>query len=73
MVRNVTEILVRRQHRQVMADAQLSQERIDCSDLHAISPAAIPERRRRDVIVAVRHEQRDGRKPVKNLIAGLRA
>jgi hypothetical protein len=72
VVRNVTEILVRRQHRQIVAYAQLSQEGIDRANLYAVSSAAIPELRGCDVIVAVRHEQRDGGKPVQNLIARLR-
>lgn len=73
MVRDVMEILVRRQHCQVMAYAQLSQESIDGSNLHAVSSTAIPKLRRCDVIVAVWDEQGDGGKPIQNLIAGLRA
>jgi hypothetical protein len=56
VIGNAAEILVRRQHRQVMTDAQLGEEGIDCTDLHAVSAAAIPEIRRPSVIVAIWHQ-----------------
>ena len=65
----MAEVLVRRQHRQAVAYAQLSQKGIDRSDLHAVSSAVIPEFRRRYVIVAVWRQQRDRGKPVENQIA----
>jgi hypothetical protein len=56
VISNMTEILVRRQHRQIMTNAQLSEEGIDCPDLHAISAAVIPQLSRPYVIVAIWHE-----------------
>lgn len=65
------EVLICRQHREIMADAQLGQQRIDRAHLHASSPAAIPQFRRLDMIVAIRHQQGDRRKTVQKLIAAL--
>jgi hypothetical protein len=68
----MSEVLVGRQHRQVMAYAQLSQKRVDCSDLHAISAAMISQLRRPDVVVAIRYQQRHRRKSIQDLIAASR-
>ena len=73
VVGDVPEIVVGCQHRQVMTYAQLSQQGIDRSHLHAASAAPIPQLRRADVIVAIGHQQGDGGKPVEDPIAGLRA
>jgi hypothetical protein len=72
VIGNLPEIVVGRKHRQIMTYAQLSQESINRSDLHAVSAAAVPQLRRPDVIVAIWHQQGDGRKSVENLVAGLR-
>lgn len=52
-----------------MAYAQLSQERIDRTDLHTVSAAMISQRRRADMIVAIRNQKGDRRKPLQNLVA----
>jgi hypothetical protein len=54
-----------------MSDAQLSQKGIDCSDLHTVPAASVPQPRRLNVIVPIRHQQRHRREPVENLISGL--
>ena len=54
-----------------MTYAQLSQQRIDRSDLHAMSAAMISQLRRIDVIVAIWRQQRHRGKSIQNLVAGL--
>jgi hypothetical protein len=71
MTGNASEVLVGRQHCEIVAHAQLCQEGVDGSDLHAIPAAAIAQVRRPDVIIAIRRQQWDGRKSVKNLSAAL--
>jgi hypothetical protein len=51
-------VAVGREHRQAVANAELRQKRIDRSDLHACAMTDIPQLRRTDVIVAIRHKQR---------------
>jgi hypothetical protein len=68
---NVREILVRGQHCQVVANAQLRQKRVDRPDLHALSAAAVPQLRRIDVIVAIRHDERQRGKAIDDLGAAL--
>jgi hypothetical protein len=57
------EIIVAGEHRQVMANAQLCQQRIDRSDSHTTASAAIAQLRRMNVILAIGHQQGDRRKP----------
>jgi hypothetical protein len=56
-----------------MTDAQLGQEGIDRPDLHAAASAAISQLGRTNVILAIRHQQRDGRKAIQYPIASLGA
>jgi|SRR5882724_10214921 len=55
-----------------MTDTELGKEGIDRSDLYAGPPAAISQVRCPDVIVAIRDQQGQSRKPVQNLFAGFR-
>ena len=71
MIGDATEVLVGGQHGQIMADAQLGQQRIDRAHLHAASAAMIPQLGRPDMIVAIRHQQRDRRKSIQYLMATL--
>jgi hypothetical protein len=71
MIGDTSEVIVGCEHREGVAYAQLSQQRIDRSDLHAGSAAMIPQFRRPDVIVAIGHEQGHRRKSVYNLITAL--
>ncbi len=66
-------IIVGRQHRQAMANAELRQERIDRSDLDAGTTTTVPQLRRSDVILAIRHKQRHRGKSIQNLRAGARS
>src|SRR4051812_12437362 len=61
------EILVGGQHREVMANAQLRQKRVDRPDLDALSAAVIPQLRRINVIVTIRHDERQRRKALQYL------
>jgi len=64
---DVREIVVGGQHRQLVAQAQLRQKRVDGPDLHALSAAAVPQLGRVDVIVAIRHDERQRRKAFDDL------
>jgi hypothetical protein len=70
-VSDASEIVVARQHCQVVPNAQLSQERVDGSNLHTIPAASIPQLRRFDVIVPVGHKQGYCREPVNDPVSGL--
>jgi hypothetical protein len=69
---NVPKIVVGREHGQVMTKAKLRQQRIDGSNLQARAPTAVSELRGPNVIVAIRHDERHGGKPIQNLCAGFR-
>jgi hypothetical protein len=66
-------IIVGRQHRQVMPDTQLGEKGVNRSDLNPAAAALVPQGCSFDVITAIRHQQRDSRKPADDLIAGLGA
>lgn len=59
------EIIVARQHRQVMADAQPGKQRIYRADLDAASPAVISKLCRRHVILPVCSKERQSCEPLK--------
>lgn len=54
-----------------MANTQLRYQRIDRGELHARSPASIAQLGRLDMILAIRNEQRQGRKPVDDSLSVL--
>ncbi|MBV8909752.1 MAG: hypothetical protein JOZ89_03230 [Gammaproteobacteria bacterium] len=58
MARDVFEVLVGTQERQVVANAQAGDERIDRARLDTAPPACIAQRRGGDVIVTVGHKKR---------------
>ena len=66
---DATEILVGGQHRQLMTDAELREQRVDRADLHAGATAAVAQFRRVDVILPVRAEERKNREPVDDIAA----
>jgi hypothetical protein len=55
---DLAEDAVSRQQHQLMADAELCQERIDRFDWHALLAVLIAERCSGNVVLAVRHDQR---------------
>ena len=56
MPRHVPEVVVACQHRQIMPNAELSEEGIDCASLHARAAAAVSEFGGVNVIVAIRRQ-----------------
>ncbi len=67
----MAEVLVRRQHHQVMANTKLREQRINCPYLYALLPAVIAKARGADMVLAIGHHQWDGRKPIYDLLLGL--
>jgi hypothetical protein len=66
------EIIVCREHRQIVPNAKLGEESINRSDLYSRAPTAISQIRGLNVIVAIRDEQAYGGKPVQNFDPGFR-
>ncbi len=66
-------VIVGRQHRQAVANAELRQESVDDSNLDAGTTTSVPQIRRADVILAIRHKQWHRGKSVQNLRAGSRS
>lgn len=71
--RHVLEIPICTEHREVVPQAELCQESVDRTDLHAMPPAGRAQIRRGDVVVPVRHEQRQRREPLEDRVARLRS
>lgn len=53
------EVAVGRQHDEVVPRAQPRQERLDHPDLNPGAPARVADLGRRDVVVAIEHQQRE--------------
>ncbi|MEI9885131.1 MAG: hypothetical protein WDN08_01310 [Rhizomicrobium sp.] len=60
----MNKIAVRRQHHQIVPDAQLRQQRVDGSDPHTIATAMIAQLCRVDVIGPVRRQIPKRREPI---------
>src|SRR5581483_5021851 len=73
MVGDPIKVFIAGEHRQVMADAQLGQQRVNRSDLRALPTAMVAERGGLNVILSVRHQQRDRGKPIQDQVATLGA
>lgn len=71
--RHVLEVPVGAEHREVVAQAELCQENVDGPDLHSVPSAGRAQVRRGDVVVPVRHEERQRRKPFQDRLARLRS
>jgi len=54
-----------------MADAQLGQERVDRTNLNAVTTAGVAQRSRFDVIRSIRDEEGKRREPIQDLLACL--
>lgn len=65
---NASEVVVRRQQQQFMANAELRKQSIDRADLHTLPPTSITKRRCRDVIFALGHQERKCGESVDNLL-----
>jgi hypothetical protein len=64
---------VGREHCQIVTYAQLREESVNCSDLHAASATAISQFGRVDMIFAIWRYHWNGGESFEDLIAGLRA
>ena len=71
MLCGVHEILIGAQKHQVMPDAQLRNERIDCSDLNTRPATGVPHTCCSHMIRAIRLNQRQRGEPLDDLIACL--
>jgi hypothetical protein len=64
---NVAKIMVGREHCQVMSEAKLRQQSVDCANLNSTAPTPIFQRGGVDVIVSSRRQQRQGGKALNYL------
>jgi len=64
MPSDVAEIVVCREHRHIVANAELRQQCIDRADLNSDAAAAVAQLRSLDVIAPIGNEQRQSRKPI---------
>ena len=67
----VTKVVVSREHRQLVADAELGQQGVDRPQLDATTAAPIPEVGRGDVVVAVGNQERQRRETIEDRVARL--
>lgn len=58
MPRSVCEIPIRGEQHEIVANAELSEQRVDRSNLDAAPAASVPQGGRSDVILAIRLEER---------------
>jgi hypothetical protein len=73
MPRDAIKVAVGRQHREIVPNAKLRQQSIDRADLQAAAAAFALQLRRVDVVTPVWHQERQGGKPVDNLLAMTRS
>ncbi len=66
---DITKVSVGRQHRQVVAETELRQQRIDGADLTAAASAFISQFGRIDMVAPVGNQQWQSGKPVEDLCA----
>jgi hypothetical protein len=71
MSSNMRKVLVTRQHQQFVANTELRQECVNGSNLYAFLPALVPQHRGRHVIFTIRHDQRNRRKSIDDLLLRL--
>ena len=64
---DIAKVFVGRQHRQVVAETELRQQRVDSADLHAAAPALVSEFGRVNMVAAVGNQQRQSGEPVEYL------
>jgi len=70
--RDVLEVPVGAEKCQTVPDAKLRNQRIDRSSLNSCSTTRVSQRRRLDVIISVRNQERHRGKALENLAACLR-
>lgn len=69
----VTEVLVRTQQDQLVSNRELSEERVDRSELHAIAPATVAYLGCLDVVVAIGRDRWQSRETTQDRCALTRA
>jgi hypothetical protein len=67
------EVSVRRQHGEIMPNTELREESVDRPDLHAASAAGVSKSGRRNVVIPVGHEKRQGCETFDDVIARTRS
>lgn len=63
----VAKVSVGRQHRQIVAQTELRQQRIDRADLNAAAPASVSQFSSFCVVAPVGNQQRQRREPIEDL------
>ncbi len=73
MPRGEREVGIRRQQSQLVAYAQLAQQRVDGPDLNPRPPANVADIRSINIVLPIRHQERQGSKSPHDVLAGTRA
>jgi hypothetical protein len=63
----MAKIVVHREHRQIVAEAKLREQRINGSDLEACAVATVPQVRSFDVVRAIRNYERNSVESIQDL------
>ena len=66
---DIAKVSVCRQHRKVVAETELRQQRIDGADLNAAAPAGVSQLGRLDMVAPVRNQQRQRGEAIEDLRA----
>lgn len=72
MLRHVLEVVITRKHQQVVANAELSKERIKGSGLYAMSTTDVTQFGGVDMVLPFRHQEGQCRKPLNDLLSRFR-
>jgi hypothetical protein len=70
---NPPEVDIRREHSEIVSNAQLREQHVDRSNLHVIAPAGISKLSRADVVFPIGYDQGKGGKAIDNGLTSLRA
>ena len=71
--RDRLEVRIRREHCELVANAELGDEGVDRADLNPASAAGVPQLGRANVILAVRNQQGKGGEPLDDAVPSARA
>jgi len=70
---DLPEVRIRRQQRELESDAQLSEQRVDGSDLDSVAPTVVAKVRSCNVVAALRLQARKGGEALEDGISGARS
>lgn len=73
VLRHPLEVVIRGEHRQLVANAKVREERVDGTYLHTTAPAGVAQLGRVDMILPIGHQERDCGESLEDLLARLRA